>query len=110
MTEQGRLIFGLPFNGQRHHNFTVKPLTIGNELKAQALLDDLGDDAAELIHETLAYWQYQLSVDGINQDVITVDYLLEHLTSDDYTIISDTLDLLRVKYVAAGAKQPEAGV
>lgn len=110
MKQQFTLSYGLPHDGQQHFQATLKPLSIGAELAAMAEEEDLPDlpenpsaaqQARRNVQKNLIYWVQQLEVDGIPAEVLTVDYLLEHLSSEDYVRIFDEQEHLRAKSTAA---------
>lgn len=104
---QGRLLLGLPFNGKRHFDFSVKVLTLKDECEALEWITDKGLVKTSLtqVESTLvdlAYLCSQLEVEGIAHSDLTPEFLLEHLSTDDYLIIQEAITSLRKKYIDAG--------
>nr|DAH99859.1 MAG TPA: hypothetical protein [Bacteriophage sp.] len=104
------LQYGLEYNGETHFQAALKPLTIGGELNAMDAIDNLSalpenpseaQQSRRAVQETLIYWAQQLSIDGIPQDIITADYLLNHLSGADYSQLVDEMETLRSKSTAA---------
>lgn len=118
MQHQFTLQYGLEYNGATHFQAALKPLTIGGELNAMDAIDSLpalpehaseAQQSRRAVQETLIYWAQQLSIDGISPDIITADYLLNHLSGADYSQIVDEMEALRAKSTAATeAPQPPA--
>ncbi|EIC13940.1 hypothetical protein QG041_00835 [Kingella kingae] len=110
MKQEFKLKFGLQYNGAIHFQAALKPLSIGAELAAMADEEDLpalpeNATNAQIAHrnvqKNLIYWVKQLEVDGIPADVLTVDYLLDHLSGEDYAQLFDEQEQLRAKSTAA---------
>ena len=104
------LQYGLEYEGKTHFQAALKPLTIGGELNAMDAIDSLpalpehaseAQQSRRAVQETLIYWAQQLSIDGIPQDIITADYLLNHLSGADYSLLVDEMEALRSKSTAA---------
>nr|DAY03432.1 MAG TPA: hypothetical protein [Caudoviricetes sp.]DAY03872.1 MAG TPA: hypothetical protein [Caudoviricetes sp.] len=104
------LQYGLEYEGKTHFQAALKPLTIGGELNAMDAIDNLpalpenpseAQQSRRAVQETLIYWAQQLSIDGIPQDIITADYLLNHLSGADYSLLVDEMETLRSKSTAA---------
>ncbi|STZ75569.1 hypothetical protein [Bergeriella denitrificans] len=104
------LTWGLPHNGRTCRRAVLRPLTIGGELAAIAEIDELpplADDAAASaqtergVRETLIYWSHQISIEGVPPDVLTADYLMDNLVSEDYKQILGEMAILVKKSTAA---------
>ena len=103
-----KLKWGLPVAGGVVRDIALRPLTIGGELAAMALLDERWGDtpptgSQAAVVETLAYWTQQLVLPGHPDFKPDIDYLLANLTGDDYRLILAAQDDLRAKYTAATA-------
>lgn len=72
------------------------------ELPADAKESEI---TARNVEKNLIVWAKQLEVDGIPADVLTVDYLLNHLSGEDYAQLFDAQEQLRAKSTAATANQ-----
>ena len=108
MKHEFALQWGLPAEDGIIRDVALRPLTIGGELAALALLDERwGDDApagAEAaVVETLAFWTQQLYCPAKPAQRFEIGYLLANLTGDDYRLILAAQDDLRAKYTAATA-------
>ncbi|MDK4605632.1 hypothetical protein QG044_10850, partial [Kingella kingae] len=117
MKQEFKLKFGLQYNGTTHFQAALKPLSIGAELAAMADEEDLPElpenasnaqHAQRNVQKNLIYWAKQLEVDGIPADVLTVDYLLAHLSGEDYAQLFDEQEQLRTKSTAATANHAVA--
>lgn len=113
LKETGKLVYGLEYNQQMYFDYTVKPLTLADELKALELLEDTGlitdvPDAERAIITTLAYWAQQLQVPGIEPENLSVEFLFNNLASEDYQSILTSMESLRSKSIAAGRPDPAA--
>lgn len=101
------LKWGLPLpDGSISKKISVKPLTIGAEIKAIDESDDFCDEQNipvknQGVVQTVAYWTHQLSVDGLSADKLTLAYLMDNLAGEDYAVILEAQEQLRSKYVAA---------
>lgn len=112
----GRLLLGLPVNGKRYFDFKVHLLTLGDECNALEMIADLGivqkEDKplsqAEKMLMDLAYLIQQVEFVGVNKAVITPEYLLNHLATDDYALINEAIFELRKKHIAAGERQSQS--
>lgn len=114
MKHRFKLKFGLTYQGETYFQAALKPLSIGAELAALAEEEDLPelpDNAGNAqvarhnVQKNLIYWSKQLEVDGIPADALTVDYLLNHLSGEDYAQLFDEQEQLRAKSTAATANQ-----
>ncbi|WP_370387245.1 hypothetical protein [Snodgrassella alvi] len=113
LKETGKLVYGLEYNQQMYFDYTVKPLTLADELKALELLEDTGlitdvPDAEKAIITTLAYWAQQLQVPGIEPENLSAEFLFNNLASEDYQSILTSMESLRSKSIAAGRSDPAA--
>ncbi|WP_239349820.1 hypothetical protein [Snodgrassella communis] len=113
LKETGKLVYGLAYNGQMYFDYTVKPLTLADELKALEVLEETGliedvSGAKKAILTTLAYWAQQLEVSGIDAENLSVEFLLHNLASEDYQSILTSMEALRSKSIAAGQSDPAA--
>ncbi|MFZ7224343.1 hypothetical protein [Avibacterium avium] len=114
----GRLLLGLPVNGKRYFDFKVHLLTLGDECNALEMIAELGivpkEDKplsqAEKMLMDLAYLIQQVEFVGVNKAVITPEYLLNHLATDDYALISEVIFELRKKHIAAGESLSQESV
>ncbi|VEH65441.1 Uncharacterised protein [Rodentibacter pneumotropicus] len=103
-----RLLFGLPFNDQRHFDFEVNLLTLGGECAALEKIAELELDNKESLTQAeqmmvdLAYLSEQIHVRWIPKDVLTPKFLLKNLTTDDYVLITQAIAELRKKHIADG--------
>ncbi|MDF7676358.1 hypothetical protein PT286_06380 [Neisseriaceae bacterium ESL0693] len=107
ITVKGQLIYGIECDGRLYRDYVVKPLTLANELDAIEMLeaDEQYADYAQTrrtIVDTLAFWTQQLSFDGLKKDKLTVEWLMNGLTSEDYQAILASLGELHEKSLAAG--------
>lgn len=114
MKQEFKLKFGLQYNGTTHFQAALKPLSIGAELAAMADeegLPELPENASNAqvaqynVRKNLIYFEKQLEVVGIPADVLTVDYLLENLSGEDYTQLFEVQEQLRAKSTAATVSQ-----
>lgn len=106
------LKFGLQHNGKTNFQAALKPLSIGAELAAMSDEEDLPElsenasnaqIAQHNVRKNLIYWAKQLEVDGIPAHELTADYLLEHLSGEDYAQLFDVQEQLRSKSTDATA-------
>ncbi|SCC12518.1 MULTISPECIES: hypothetical protein [Snodgrassella] len=115
LTENAKLICGLDYNGQTYYDYSLRPITLVQEM---ALMDELdastdkptGERQAEIL-ETLAYVTKMITIKGIDPADVTVDFLLNNLFSIDYNGIVETVKRLNAKFSAAGQSEelnPEA--
>lgn len=104
------LKFGLSYKGKTYFQAALKPLSIGSELAALAEEEELptlpehattAQTAKRNVQKNLIYWAKQLEVDGIPADALTAEYLLEHLSGEDYAQLFDEQEQLRAKSTAA---------
>lgn len=106
LTATGDLLLGLPYKGQLYSVVTVSALTMGAECEALDTIAELGLDentperVAEMLIE-FAYLAEQIEVEGIPKAVLTPHYLIENLTTDDYSLISGLIIELRKKRMLA---------
>lgn len=107
-----KLTHGLTYLDKTVGEIRLKPLSVGGELAAFALIDDLpelpGDATkAELLHrdvlETLAYWSQQIVADNIPSDILTAQWLMDNLSIQDYHTVMEAQEDLRLKPSAATA-------
>ena len=105
-----KLTHGLTYNGKVVSELRLKPLTVGGELAAFALIDDLPElpenaTKAELLQrdviETLTYWSQQIVADNIPSDIMTAQWLMDNLSTQDYHIVMAAQEDLRLKPSAA---------
>lgn len=121
---EGRLLFGVPYQGALHFDIKVKLLSLAGECHALELLEDLGlpeqvslseqedKDVAqaalaplsrmETLLSELVFVSQQLEIVGIPQAVLTPQFLLDNLTPADYVLIWGLLDNLRKKRIEDG--------
>lgn len=107
LTVTGDLLLGLPYQGQLYYTVQVSALTMGAECRALETIEtlELPENTPERVREMLAEFAYlreQIEVKGIPQKVLTPHYLLKHLTTDDYGLISGLILDLRKKRMLAG--------
>ena len=111
-----KLTHGLTYQDKTVAEIRLKPLSVGGELAAFSLIDDLpelpGDATkAELLQrdviETLTYWSQQIVADNIPSDIMTAQWLMDNLSSQDYHIVMAAQEDLRLKPSAATAS-PDA--
>jgi len=88
-----KLTHGLTYQDKTVAEIRLKPLSVGGELAAFSLIDDLpelpGDATkAELLQrdviETLTYWSQQIVADNIPSDIMTAQWLMDNLSTQDY--------------------------
>ncbi|WP_301673105.1 hypothetical protein [Neisseria blantyrii] len=105
-----KLAHGLAYRDASVFEIRLKPLSIGGELAAFALIDDLPDlpegasQAERLkrdVYETLAYWAQQIEADGIPAEAVTADWLMANLSGEDYQAVMAAQEDLRRKPSAA---------
>lgn len=113
LTVTGDLLLGLPYNGQLYYAVKVSALTMGAECRAlETIVElELPENTPERVREVLAEFAYlreQIEVIDIPKAELTPHYLLEHLTTDDYGLITGLILDLRKKRMLAGEK-PKAG-
>ncbi|KES10437.1 MULTISPECIES: hypothetical protein [Snodgrassella] len=113
LKETGKLVYGLEYNGQMYFDYTVKPLTLADELQALEVIEETSlikdaSNAKKAILTTLAYWAQQLEVSGITAENLSVEFLLHNLASEDYQSILTSMETLRSKSIAAGQSDPAA--
>ena len=111
---KGRLLLGITYKDQLYFDFKVKLLSVAGECRALEIVDGLhlNEDESkrsrsEIMLNELAFLTQQLEVDGIPQDVITAEFLLENLAPDDYLLIWSLIDKLRKKHINAGENLKE---
>lgn len=116
----GKLIYGIEVEGKYYYDFTIQPLTLAAELTVLDYLEannqyTENSETYKLVVESLAFWTQQLTFNGLSPDKLTVELLLDNLTSEDYQTILTSLSELREKSIAAGrlssdtaAPQPSA--
>lgn len=106
-----RLAYGLEYRGQTYFDAVLKPLTIGAELAAMAEeegLPELPENAAPAqtarvnVLKNLMMFARQLEVAGVPPEIMTADYLMEHLSGEDYLKLHEEQEALRSKSSAAG--------
>ncbi len=111
-----KLTHGLTYKGKVVSELRLKPLTVGGELAAFALIDDLPElpenaTKAELLQrdvlETLTYWSQQIEADSIPSNILTAQCLMENLSTEDYHTVMAAQEDLRLKPSAATAS-PDA--
>ena len=114
------LPIGLPYQGKRHTKYTLHPLTLMGELTALDALDELppaqynpeadtpGGHRRTATVESLAWLAQQVQIEGIPAAALTVPYLLENLSADDFAALLADQAALKVKPYAAGANPPAA--
>lgn len=110
---QIRLLLGLPVGQQRYFDVKVHLLTLGDECRALEMIDELGlvqsDDKllskAQNMLIDLAYLAHQVEFMGVDKSLISPQYLLDNLATDDYVLISQAIMELRKKHIAAGESQ-----
>lgn len=112
---QGRLLLGLPVDGKRYFDFEVNLLTLGGECKALEMVDELGIDLkeeepnrADKLLIDLAYLCQQVTFIGVDEKQITPRYLLEHLATDDYVLLTKSIGELRKKHIVDGGNLNQA--
>lgn len=113
---QGRLLLGLPVNGKLCFDFEVHLLTLGDECNALEMIEELGivskEDKplsqADRMLIDLAYLCQQVTFVGVDKKQITPQYLLEHLSPDDYVLITEVQAELRKKRIAVGDNLSQA--
>lgn len=107
-----KLTHGLTYQDKTVAEIGLKPLSVGGELAAFSLIDDLpelpGDATkSELLQrdvlETLTYWSQQIVADNIPSDIMTAQWLMDNLSSQDYHIVMAAQEDLRLKPSAATA-------
>lgn len=117
MKHHFKLNFGIEYKDKIYFDAYLKPLSIGAELDAldeAENLPELADDASGIqkarraVHENLIYWSRQLSVDGIDKEVLTAGFLLDRLSGEDYAKIAAEQEALRQKYNAATARDADS--
>ncbi|STZ76338.1 hypothetical protein [Bergeriella denitrificans] len=106
MKQAFSLLWGLPHDGGRLKSATLRPLTIGAELRALEAYEDFAEahkpgKTESGVAMTLAYWTQQLSVDGLPPSVMSIAWLMDNLVGEDYRIILDESETLRAKSAAA---------
>ncbi|MFZ7175229.1 hypothetical protein ACLSYX_10480 [[Pasteurella] aerogenes] len=121
---EGRLLFGIPYQGMLHFDIKVKLLSLAGECHALELLEDLGLpeplplseqeekiaseerlnplSRMETLLSELVFISQQLEIVGIPQAVLTPQFLLDNLTPADYVLIWGLLDNLRKKRIEDG--------
>lgn len=103
-----RLLLGISYGGVLYFDFNVKLLTLGGECAALEKVAELGLDKKETLNQAeqmlidLAYLSEQLDVVGIPQDKLTPTFLLDHLATDDYVLVTEAISDLRKKHIDAG--------
>lgn len=117
MKHHFKLTFGIEYKDKIYFDAYLKPLSIGAELDAldeAENLPELSEDASSIqkarrmVHENLIYWSRQLSVDGIDKEVLTAAFLLERLSGEDYAKIAAEQEALRQKFYAATTQNADS--
>ena len=107
--DRARILLALSKAGQ--YNTQIK----GNEVwvyvseAAERWGDEPPEGARAAVEETLAFWTRQLYCPADPAWLADIDYLLEHLTGDDYRLILAAQDDLRTKFTAASANHAGSG-
>lgn len=106
LTEHAKLTCGVDYNGKTYYDYSLCPITLAQEMD---LIDELdasnkkptNERQADIL-ETLHYVAKMMTIDGIKKEVITVDFLLNNLTSMDYNSVVEAVKRLNTKFSAAG--------
>ncbi|MEG9490767.1 hypothetical protein [Mannheimia indoligenes] len=109
------LNLGIEYNGKIHRDCTVRLLTMGGQCTAQEMVADLGfEENSESLSKReqtlvdMAYLSQQVSIDGLDKETVTPQFLFDNLATDDYwTLIEATLEL-RKKRLENGESQSES--
>lgn len=106
----GRLLYGVAFEGKRLFDFRVRLLTLAGECRVieniveQGIEQNASSVAQQMLLD-LAYLAEQVEIEGLPKAQMTAQFLLDNLTPADYDILSDALAQLRKKHIAAGENQ-----
>lgn len=109
----GAFLLGVPYQGKLHYSFAVKILTLGGECTALDLIAELGieadsQDSSHTMLVDLAYLSQQLTIDGVPDAVLTPQFLLDNLSTDDYLLVKEAISTLRKKRFDAGERPNQA--
>ncbi|PJG86218.1 hypothetical protein [Conservatibacter flavescens] len=107
LTQKGLLLLGLPYNGKLYYEVEARVLTMGTECEVLESIEALNLNAEtpstkDQVLNDLAYMAKQIRVVGIPENEVTALYLLEHLATDDYTVLNSLIADLRKKRINAG--------
>lgn len=112
ITENAKLTYGLTYNGQTYYDYSLKPITLLQELAALDEIDAYATQTMtarhELVIHNLAYIAQMINIVGIDPQVITVEFLMNNLIAADYQNILDSNSLLQTKFSAAGQAEMAA--
>lgn len=112
ITENAKLTYGLTYNGQTYYDYSLKPITLLQELAALDQIDAYATQTMTARHEqvihSLAYIAQMINIVGIDPQVITVEFLMNNLIAADYQNILDSNSLLQTKFSAAGQAEMAA--
>ncbi|MCK3654915.1 hypothetical protein A4G19_03765 [Pasteurellaceae bacterium Macca] len=111
LTLSGRLSMGVPYQGKLYFDYSVHILTLGGECHALEQIAELNLPAESVKAQDnmlveLAFLAQQLTILGIPQEVLTPTFLLDHLATDDYLLVTAQITELRKKRHAVG-ESPE---
>lgn len=106
-TLAGRLLLGLAFNGKLYFDVKVRLMTLADECRALALIEEAGITLDSENHKDrmlvdLAYLSQQFELEGVPKKTLTPHYLFEHLSTDDYNLLMALVAELRKKRIACG--------
>ena len=80
-----KLTHGLTYQDKTVAEIRLKPLSVGGELAAFSL----------------TYWSQQIVADNIPSDIMTAQWLMDNLSTQDYHIVMAAQEDLRLKPSAA---------
>ncbi len=96
------LKYGVLFDCEVHKSFSAKLLTVGGNCAVQEALAELNIDAESTnVRDKaiidMAYLSQQVEIEGIPQDTLTANFLLENLSEEDHWVILEEILQLRKK-------------
>lgn len=113
LSARGLLLLGLPYNGKLYFEVKVHAMTIGDECEALEAIENSKKEASlsesQIVQNMLvdlAYLSAQIEIVGVPKSVLTPQFLLENLSTDDYAILFSLIDDVRKKRIDAG-ESPE---
>lgn len=103
------LPLGIAYQGKYYKHCRVKLLSIGGEMRALDTLNTLGIDLSQESHSSrditrinLAYLAQQVEFEGLPEEALSPDVLIEALTSSDHAKIQAQIEVLQKKRLAYG--------
>lgn len=103
------LPLGLIYQGKCYKHCQVTLLSVGGEMRALDTLNTLGVDLSQESHSSrditlinLAYLAQQVEFEGLPEEALSPDVLIEALASSDYAELQRQIEVLQKKRLAYG--------